>query len=74
MKLLRYRDGNIIKPGILDTAEKIRDVSTIVTDWNNDTINIHHLEKIMKLDLSSLPIVNSEVSIAPCVGNVGKII
>ena len=25
MKLLRYRDGNIIKPGILDNTKKIRD-------------------------------------------------
>ena len=74
MKLLRYRDGNSIKPGILDTEEKIRDVSSLVNDWNNETINIHHLTKIMKSDLSSLPIVNSDVSLAPCVDNVGKFI
>ena len=74
MKLLRYRDGNNIKPGILDTEEKIRDVSSLVNDWNNETINIHHLTKIMKSDLSSLPIVNSKVSLAPCVDNVGKFI
>ena len=74
MKLLRYRDGNNIKPGILDTEEKIRDVSSLVNDWNNETINIHHLTKIMKSDLSSLPIVNSDVSLAPCVDNVGKFI
>ena len=74
MKLLRYRDGNNIKPGILDTEEKIRDVSSIVTDWDYETINLDRLAKIMKSDLSSLPIVNSDVSLAPCVDNVGKFI
>ena len=74
MKLLRYRDGNNIKPGILDAEEKIRNVSSLVNDWNNQTINIHNLEKIRELDLSSLPIVNSDVSLAPCVGDVGKFI
>ena len=74
MKLLRYRDGNNIKPGILDTEDKIRDVSSLVNDWSNETINIHHLTQIMKSDLSSLPIVNSDVSLAPCVDNVGKFI
>ena len=74
MKLLRYRDSNNIKPGILDAEEKIRNVSSLVNDWNNQTINIHNLEKIRELDLSSLPIVNSDVSLAPCVGDVGKFI
>ena len=74
MKLLRYRDGNIIKPGILDNTKKIRNVSSVVTDWNNETINIDQLEKIIKTDLSTFPIINSDVSIAPCVGNVGKFI
>ena len=74
MKLLRYREGNIIKPGILDIEEKIRDASSLINDWNNETINIYNLEKIKESDLSSLPIVNSDVSIAPCVGNVGKFI
>ena len=67
MKLLRYREGNITKPGILDIEEKIRDASSLINDWNNETINIYNLEKIMKSDLSSLPIVNSDVSIAPCI-------
>ncbi len=74
MKLLRYREGSIIKPGILDIEEKIRDASSLINDWNNETINIYNLEKIKESDLSSLPIVNSDVSIAPCVGNVGKFI
>ena len=74
MKLLRYKEDSIIKPGILDSTEKIRDASSIIDDWNSETISIDNLEKILKLDLTSLPIVSSDVSVAPCVANVGKFI
>ena len=74
MKLLRYKDGENIKPGILDSNGNIKDASSIVNDWNNKTININNLEKIKESDLYSLPLVNSDVSIAPCVDNVGKFI
>ena len=74
MGMKTYRIRTMLKPGILDTEENIIDVSSLVNDWNNETINIYNLEKIMESDLSSLPIVNSDVSFAPCVGNVGKFI
>ena len=38
MKLLRYREGNSIKPGILDEDNKIRDISSIISDWTSKTI------------------------------------
>ena len=36
MKTLRYRIGNEEKPGIIDTDKNIRDVSTLVSDWDNE--------------------------------------
>ena len=30
MKLLRYRENNTIKPGILDITDQIRDISSII--------------------------------------------
>jgi len=74
MKLLRYNDGNTIKPGILDNENMIKDVSSIINDWNNETINNNNLNNIKESNISSLPLVNSEVSLAPCIGNVGKFI
>ena len=76
MKILRYRDGNSIKPGILDKDEKIRDASSFVSDWDNLTITVENLETAKNLDLSSLPIVEKIDSIAPCVSknSIGKFI
>ncbi len=40
MKTLRYRIGNDIKPGILDTEENIRDASSLVSDWDSDNVTV----------------------------------
>ena len=74
MKLLRYRINNIVKPGILDDKGNVRDVSTLINDWNGDTISSENLSRIKSIDLNSLPIIDNHTSIAPCVGNVGKFI
>ena len=40
MKTLRYRDGNSEKPGVIDSDENIRDVSSLINDWDNTTVTI----------------------------------
>ena len=76
MKTLRYREDNSVKPGILDKEGKIRDVSSIVDDWDNTTVTVEKLHSIQSADLSSLPVVDNNVSIAPCVckKSIGKFI
>ena len=76
MKILRYREGNSVKPGILDKEGKIRDVSSIVDDWNNTTVTVEKLHSVQSVDLLSLPVVDNNVSIAPCVckKSIGKFI
>ena len=76
MKTLRYREGNSVKPGILDKEGKIRDASGIVDDWDNTTVTVEKLHSVQSVDLSSLPIVDDGVSIAPCVRkeSIGKFI
>tara|TARA_X000000368_G_scaffold378219_1_gene332446 strand:+ start:261 stop:1121 length:861 start_codon:yes stop_codon:yes gene_type:complete len=76
MKILRYRKGNEIKPGILDQDEKIRDASSLVKDWDDQNITVDNLNKIISEDLSSLPIIETIDSIAPCVkkNSIGKFI
>ena len=46
MKLLRYKDGNLVKPGILDKENKVRNVSSLVEDWNHVTISAENLDRI----------------------------
>ena len=40
MKTLRYRIGNEVKPGILDSDENIHDASSLVSDWDLSLIHI----------------------------------
>ena len=73
MKLLRFGQKGQEKPGILDQDGKIRDLSSIVSDINGETL-AHHLEKIHQVDLQQLPIVFDQVRLGACVGNIGKFI
>ena len=76
MKTLRYREGNSVKPGIVDKEGKIRDVSSIVDDWDNTTVTVEKLHSVQSVDLLSLPVVDNNISIAPCVckKSIGKFI
>ena len=76
MKTLRYRIGNETKPGVLDENNKIRDISNYVKDWDNENVTIDKLNEVKKIDTNSLPIVERNDGIAPCVckKSVGKFI
>ena len=76
MKTLRYRNGNSVKPGILDSENNIRDASSLVHDWDNSTVTVEKLELIKSIDIDSLPKVDRIESIAPCVckKSIGKFI
>ena len=76
MKILRYRESNSVKPGIVDKEGKIRDASSIVDDWDNTSVTVEKLHSVQSVDLSSLPVVDNNVSIAPCVckKSIGKFI
>ncbi len=76
MKTLRYRIGNEVKPGILDVSGNIRDASSLVTDWDNDNVTVEKLNEVKKVNTNSLPLVENNDGIAPCVckKSVGKFI
>ncbi|MDC0057591.1 fumarylacetoacetate hydrolase family protein [Pelagibacteraceae bacterium] len=76
MKTLRYRIGNEVRPGILDIDKNIRDASSLVLDWDADNIHIDKLNEMKNYDISSLPIVQNNDGIAPCVckKSIGKFI
>lgn len=73
MKLLRYGKKGQEKPAILDIDGKIRDLSNIVKDINGHTLETE-LDKIAALDLQQLPVVDADVRIGACVGDIGKFI
>lgn len=74
MKLLRYGPAGQEKPGILDLAGNIRDLSSLFTDIDGHTLQPENLSRINALDIESLPLVNSKVRYGACVNNSSKFI
>lgn len=70
MKLLRYGPIGQEKPGALDADGNIRDLSGEIADLSGSVLA--ELGKLTDLDLSSLPIVEGEPRLGPCVGQTGK--
>ncbi len=74
MKLLRYGNKGAEKPGIIDSAGAIRDLSGVVSDLDGKAITPQALQKIVALDIAALPVVPGDVRIGACLGNVGKMV
>ncbi len=74
MKLLRYGPRGAEKPGILASDGSVRDLSGVVEDISDETLSDTALEKLRAVDVGSLPVVDGDLRIGPCVGNVGKFI
>ena len=74
MKLLRYGPPGQEKPGILDAAGEIRDLSGVVPDITGDVLLPESFERLRLVDSATLPRVDGSPRIGPCVGNVGKFI
>ncbi len=74
MKLLRYGPRGAEKPGILASDGSVRDLSGVVEDISDETLSDTALEKLRAVDVDSLPVVDGDLRIGPCVGNVGKFI
>lgn len=72
MKLLRYGPEGAEKPGILDAAGRIRDLSAHVSDIAGPLLA--DLSPLRALDSEFLPLVEGTPRIGPCVGQVGKFI
>ena len=74
MRLVRYGEVGAEKPGILDDQGSIRDLSSIVGDISPATVQASELERIASIDPSSLPRVEGNPRLGPCVGQIGKFV
>ena len=72
MKLLRYGAPSAEKPGMLDADGVLRDLSAHVDDIAGDVLSDAGLDKLRALDPSSLPAVEGNPRLGPCVGGIGK--
>jgi 2-keto-4-pentenoate hydratase/2-oxohepta-3-ene-1,7-dioic acid hydratase in catechol pathway len=74
MRLVRHGEVGAEKPGILDDQGSIRDLSSIVGDISPATVQAGELERIASIDPSSLPRVEGNPRLGPCVGQIGKFV
>ncbi len=74
MKLCRIGDFNKEKPALIDKDNNYLDLSTIIKDFNPETLNFNTLNEIKKADLSKLNKLNPNDRIGPCVSKPSKFI
>ncbi|AHM04576.1 2,4-diketo-3-deoxy-L-fuconate hydrolase [Roseibacterium elongatum DSM 19469] len=74
MKLLRYGEAGAEKPGLLDAAGQIRDLSAHSTDIAGAVLTPEGLARLAALDPDSLPRVEGTPRLGPCVGAIGKMV
>jgi len=74
MKLARYGRSGKEKPGLIDGAGKLRDLSEVVADIDADILGPRSLSRLAKIKPESLPTVRGTPRIGPCVAKVGNFI
>lgn len=74
MKLLRYGEPGLEKPGLLDSQGNIRDLSAHIQDIDSASLIPEVLGRLQGLKVEDLPLVAGQPRLGPCVGNVGKLV
>lgn len=57
MKLLRFGPDGYEQPGIMDTSGQIRDLSSVISNIDNEVISPKGLKKLREVDINSLPVI-----------------
>ena len=78
MKLLRYGPKGQERPGLLDAAGSVRDLSGMIDDVAGDALLPASLARLAGLNPAALPLVpgapRAGLRLGPCVGRIGKFI
>jgi len=72
MKLVRYGNPGKEKPGLIDAAGKLRELSKVIDDVTPDQLSDKVLAKLAKLNTDKLPLVKGKPRLGCPVANVGK--
>lgn len=74
MKLLRIGPKGQEKPALLLEDGSVRDLSGVIDDLAGAALSPDSLARLRALDPGTLPVVDQDARIGPCVGQVGKFI
>ena len=74
MKICRIGDPGKEQPVIIDKDANYRNLSSIIKDFNPSTLTFEVFEKLKKIKLNSLDILDKSERIGPCISNPSKFI
>ena len=74
MKLVRYGEAGAEKPGLIDAAGVLRDLSGEIADITPDVLAPDALDRLRALDAGALPQVPGDPRLGPPVSGIGKIV
>lgn len=74
MKLVRYGETGVEKPGLIDADGNIRDLSGQISDLAGPALAPAALAGLAAIDPASLPLVAGKPRLGPCVAGTGKFI
>lgn len=74
MKLVRFGPAGQERPGVIDAAGTIRDVSSLVADFTAETIALDALDRLRGADISALPTVSPDERLGAPLKRVGHFI
>ena len=74
MKLIRLGELGKERPALIDKDGIFRDLSSVINDLDPNTLNFETIDKIKKVDISSLPKLDPNLRIGPCVSKPSKFI
>ena len=74
MKLVRFGAVGKEKPGVIDKQGNLRDLSAHIDDISASLLSDERLSELAKIDLETLPLVQADTRLGPCVNGVGKFI
>lgn len=69
MKLIRFGESGHERPGLIDASGATRDLSGVIDDLSPQHLSKASLNRLAALDPASLPLVERNVRIGPCIAD-----
>lgn len=74
MRLVRFGDQGVEKPGLLDGEGRLRDLSAVVPDLTPDYLSRSALERLINIAPSKLPLVDGQPRLGVPISGIGKFV
>ena len=74
MKLFRFGEPGLERPGAFDASGVRRDLSSVIDDLAGDALSPSSIERLKELDLEAFPIIPDDARLGPCVARPGNFI